>query len=116
MSLHPNLYVGPSPIHGLGLFASRPIEMDELIGRILTRPATEDGPHVLWLDDQRAVEVTNDLRFINHHPEPNACYYDDGTVLALRTIQAGEEITHDYGLTRAKTGDDPTQEWICTEV
>ena len=99
MSSDQHLHVGPSPIHGLGLFASRPIEADGLIGLIHGRPVTEDGPHVLWLDDHRAVEVTNHLRFINHHQEPNACYFDDGTVVALREIRAGEEITHDYGVT-----------------
>ena len=43
-----------------------------------------------------ACASTNDLRYINHHPDPNAVYYDDLTVYALRDIAPGEEITHNY--------------------
>jgi len=48
------------------------------------------------LDEALAVEVTCDLKFINHSDRPNACYYDDLSVVALRDIETGEEITHDY--------------------
>jgi SET domain-containing protein len=37
------------------------------------------------------------LKYINHHNAPNVSYYDDLSVVALRDIQAGEELTHDYG-------------------
>jgi SET domain-containing protein len=40
--------------------------------------------------------VICDLKYINHCERPNACYYDDLSVVALRDIEAGEEITHDY--------------------
>lgn len=85
-----------SPIHGQGLFAARPFRKGQIIGRIEGTPVNEDGPHVLWLDEQQAIHVQNDLRFINHHDQPNAAYRDDLVVVALRTIKAGEEITHDY--------------------
>ena len=55
-----------------------------------------DGAHVLWLDETRGVEVTCDLKYINHSDRPNACYYDDLSVVALRDIEPDEEITHDY--------------------
>lgn len=85
-----------SSIHGQGLFATRPIRAGTLLGHIVTRPTTEDGPYVLWLDDGRAVEVLGELRHINHAPEPNAAYYDTGEVVALRDIAPDEEITHNY--------------------
>lgn len=33
---------------------------------------------------------------MNHSPKANAAYYDDLTFSALRDIQPGEEITHNY--------------------
>ena len=90
-------YVADSDIHGSGLFAGRRIAAGTVIGRLRVRPAAEDGPHVLWLDAKRGVQVTCKLKYINHSDRPNACYYDDLSVVALRDIEAGEEITHDYG-------------------
>ena len=89
-------YVADSRIHGKGLFAARRIRAGTVIGRLRVRPVRGDGTYVLWLDEQRAVEVICDLRFINHAERPNACYYDDLSVVALRDIEIGEEITHDY--------------------
>lgn len=91
-----NTYVARSPIHGKGLFAKAPIGAGSIIGYLQGRPSTEDGDHVLWISETRAIEVLCDLRYINHADDPNACYYDDLSVVALRDIAAGEEITHDY--------------------
>lgn len=88
--------VRKSPIHGMGLFAVRRIEKGELIGRLEGEYTDQDGMHVLWLDEETGFRVTNELRFINHDEQANACYYDDRTVVALRDIEPGEEITHDY--------------------
>jgi len=89
-------FVGDSEIHGKGLFAGSRITAGAVIGWLQVRPAERDGAYVLWLDEARAVEVTCDLKFINHSDRPNACYYDDLSVVALRDIETGEEITHDY--------------------
>lgn len=89
-------FVANSEIHGKGLFAACRISAGSIIGWLRTRPARRDGAHVLWLGETRAVEVTCDLKYINHSDRPNACYYDDLSVVALRNIEAGEEITHDY--------------------
>ena len=92
-----NTYVAPSDIHGKGLFARTPIKGGSIIGHLVGRPCTEDGDHVLWISETRGIEVLCDLRYINHSDQPNACYYDDLSVVALRDIAPGEEITHDYG-------------------
>ena len=92
-----NTYVAPSAIHGRGLFASTPIRGGDVIGYLQGRPSSEDGDYVLWISATRGIEVICDLRFINHSDDPNACYYDDFSVVALRDIAPGEEITHDYG-------------------
>ena len=92
--------VGPSGIHGSGLFAARPIAAGARIGEAAGPATRRDGPHVLWYEDEdgreRAIRITNDLRFANHARPGNAVFH--GTELwASRAIAAGEEITLDYG-------------------
>lgn len=89
--------VKTSAIHGKGLFATSKIQEGEVIGTIPFNPVEEDGPYVLWIDHDTGVRVDCDLKFINHSPEPNACYCEDLDVVALKDIEPGEEITHDYG-------------------
>ncbi|GAB3278012.1 hypothetical protein GCM10027297_14640 [Parahaliea aestuarii] len=89
--------VGESGIHGKGLFATVDIKADTLLGVCKSKPAREPTPYTLWLDGGKMVNVTCRLRFINHHKSPNVIYYDDLSVVALRDIKAGEELTHDYG-------------------
>jgi len=91
--------VKQSPLHGRGLFAATHIPAGTVLGDLVTVPAEDhelDGPYVLWLGDTEPVKVTCDLRFINHSDTPNAVYYDDMTVVALRDIEPGEEVLHDY--------------------
>ena len=85
-----------SRIHGKGLFAKTDIRRGEVIGTIPYKPAKQDGPYVLWVNDQ-GILVESDLKYINHSSSPNACYCDDLDVVALKKIARGEEITHDYG-------------------
>ena len=91
-----NTYVAPSRIHGSGLFARIPIKGGEVIGYLQGRPSKVDGDYVLWISETQGIEVLCDLRYINHSEKPNACYYDDLSVVALRDIAPDEEITHDY--------------------
>ena len=51
----------------------------------------------MWVDDENGFLVKCDLRYINHSDTPNAAYYDDLEVCAVRDIEPGEEITHNYG-------------------
>lgn len=90
------IYVARSPIHGKGLFARKPIPAGSCIGTVEGEWTGTDGPHVLWVDENKGFRVRCDLRFINHSPSPNAVYYDTLEVMALRDIHPGEEITHDY--------------------
>lgn len=89
-------YVADSPIHGKGLYARTPIGKDTIIGKLKGRPCIEDGTYVLWLSETEGFEVSCNLKYINHADKPNACYYDDLTVVAIRDIAADEEITHNY--------------------
>ena len=96
MKITPVTYVASSFIHGRGLFAGDRIPAGTVIGHVEAVPSSRDGDHVLWLSADEAVEVVCDLRFINHSDQPNACYYDDLSVVALRDIEPDEEITHNY--------------------
>ena len=85
-----------SSIHGRGLFATQRIRKGAVIGQIEGSITRRNGAHVLWLSHELGVRVTNKFRYVNHSDEPNAAYFDDATLVALRTIRPGEEITHDY--------------------
>ncbi|MDJ0834331.1 MAG: SET domain-containing protein [Gammaproteobacteria bacterium] len=89
-------YVDDSPIHGKGLFARVAIPENTVIGHLEGQHTQQDGIYVLWIDHENGFEVYCDLKYINHSDKPNACYYDDKSVVALRDIKPGEEITHNY--------------------
>ena len=91
------VYVDDSDIHGKGLFAKTFIPAGSLLGVVRGKYTCLNGDYVLWLDNDTGFEVSCHFRYINHSDEPNAVYYDTLEVCAIRDIQAGEEITHDYG-------------------
>lgn len=91
--------VRESPLHGRGLFATQHIPQDTVIGWLVAEPASDDeldGPYVLWVNGDKPMRVTCDMRFVNHGDEPNAAYFDDMSVMSLREIAPGEEILHNY--------------------
>ena len=109
--------IRPSPMQGLGVFATRPIpegmRLIEYAGERLT-PAEaearyEDVPgerhhtFLFAIDDDVVVDAAvdgNDARFINHSCEPNTffrCTPERAEIYALRDIRRGEELTVDYG-------------------
>jgi len=100
---NPRVEVKQSQIHGLGLFAARTIRKGTTVGYYEGPEAQEGdfGDHVLWIydeDEEReyGIEGQNETRFVNHCKGANANFNGE-QLIALRTIRAGEEITHDYG-------------------
>jgi SET domain-containing protein len=107
-----------SPIHGNGVFATRPIGAGERIveyrGERITwdeaiRRAAEKGAPVnhtfyFTLADGRVIDGGshgNEARWINHACSPNCeAYEEDGRVYihALRDITQGEELNYNYAL------------------
>jgi uncharacterized protein len=109
----PKTRVRPSPIHGHGLFAVRPIRRGEVVavkgGHILDRRALERSParaavSYIQIDDQRYIgaatprEVGANKLFINHSCEPNVGLRGEITFVALRDVTAGEELTYDWAM------------------
>jgi hypothetical protein len=105
-------YAGPSPLHGLGLFAAEPIPSGTLIWRFETPDfaVREDEARHLSSDAQDLLRrhgflhrgfwylgADND-RFTNHSEDPNIGngIEDSHGVYALRDIAAGEELLANY--------------------
>lgn len=96
-SLKRLLVARESEIHGLGLFSTIEIPKGTLIGKCKARKTMMPGLHTLWLDDGNMVDILCRLRLINHSKKPNVAYLNNLSVISLRRIRPGEELTHDYG-------------------
>jgi SET domain-containing protein len=99
------IVVKHSPIHGQGVFAARRIEVGEVImdwsgcSEVLTDEAVNALPReesiFVSVIDGRNVLFKPPARFVNHSCNPNARGSDRHDI-AIRVIEAGEEITVDY--------------------
>ena len=90
------VYVDDSPIHGKGLFAKSDIKKGTVLGYCKTKRTKKITDHTLWLGKKMHMMVC-DFRFINHARKPNVVIYDDLSVVTLKKIRQGEELTHHYG-------------------
>ena len=115
--------VNRSLIHGIGIFASQAIDANTRIWSFtsgfdlaLDPSALEQQPahfretmlHYGYIDPRRHrfILCCDDYRFINHSDTPNV-RVDPGKELygvdiAARDIQAGEELTVDYGIVEGR--------------
>jgi hypothetical protein len=102
-----------SDIAGRGLIAVEPIEKDEVVavkgGHIVTTTQLQSLPLVLQGSD---IQITDDLHlvaltdeeyesvmlFLNHSCEPNVGFGGNSVLIAMRDIEAKEELTTDYAL------------------
>ena len=115
--------VRPSPIHGQGLFAIEPIRKGEIVcikgGHIVTREHVAElnvrlGPAEIPIADDLFIgPVTEDERngsmiWSNHSCDPNIGVRGQIVFVAMRDIEAGEELTHDWAMT-----DDDSYEMEC---
>jgi SET domain-containing protein len=109
----PKPRIRPSPIHGRGLFAARPIRRGEVVavkgGHILDRralarsPAHAEASHIqiedeFYIGARARGEVRANKLFINHSCQPNVGIRGQITFVALRDVAAGEELTYDWAM------------------
>ena len=114
-----------SRIQGYGIVAKRDIprgtEILEYVGKHLTKSASEKqleklietGQHIYIFSLNDKVDVDGDTdynvaKYINHSCEPNCYTYSDEEkiwIVAKRDIQAGEELSYDYGFDRSSWQD-----------
>jgi SET domain-containing protein len=106
--------VKPSPIQGLGVFASRRVAAGQRIRRVkIVREVTPASPiredagerieHCGYPDGKILLWDFPD-RHVNHSCDPNAyeLYEEDAIhIVARREIEAGDEITFDYNINTA---------------
>ena len=111
-----------SPIHGTGGFAKTAIRKGtrilEYLGEKITKSESlsrceQNNAYIFTLNDQQDLDGNvpwNPARFINHSCAPNCeAEKDDDRiwVIAIRDIQAGEEITFNYGYDLVDYKDSP---------
>jgi SET domain-containing protein len=121
--ISPKATVRDSPIHGRGLFAVAPISkgdivaikggyIDDRAGRDRLHPSLEsaDIPIAVrfFIGPRRADEREGGMLFSNHSCDPNIGVQGQIIFVAMRDIQAGEELSHDWATT-----DDDTYEEEC---
>jgi uncharacterized protein len=101
---------------GKGIFAKETVRKDEVVLDFSTGPGKylstkeaaayeKKGNHfIIQVEDESylvATEGPERVDFINHSCEPNCGIRGRLTVVAMRDIEAGEEITFDYAMTES---------------
>jgi len=94
-----------SPIHGMGAFATKAFKKGETVvvwdtSRVLSQEEfavlpQDQKPYVANLGG-KLVLMHSPEKFINHSCAPNIAPAQKGKDIALRDIEAGEEILADY--------------------
>lgn len=107
-----NLEVRPSPSAGMGLFSTARMEAGQRIVEYLGEKITKaesaarraaHNNYIFHLDYRHDIDgasLDNTARYINHSCDPNSMIeLAEGRifVVAARAIEAGEELTFDYG-------------------
>ncbi len=77
------------------MFSTERIDEGVVLGTCEVTKTRKPNDYTLWVG-KKMFDVTCNFRFINHSNKPNVAYYDDLTIVALRDIEQGEELTHDY--------------------
>jgi uncharacterized protein len=111
MILSDQVRIGPSPIHGQGLFvADRPIATGEGIEYVGPRLSVKKlngniaaNRYLYSFNDRYVIDGADEnnlARWINHSCRPNCFAWPDGKRLLIRTVREilpREELTVDYG-------------------
>lgn len=117
--LAPSLEMRPAPEKGgYAVYTRQPVKKDELLavwgGRVATLaevlalPAAERG-HTIQVHDElylAPLDMQEPADFINHSCNPNAGISGQITLVAMRDIEAGEEVTFDYAMTDSSSFDE----------
>jgi uncharacterized protein len=130
----PPFEVRPSPIAGMGVFATRPIRKGTRLIEYLGERISSDQADARYDDDSMQEHHTmlfavdddividgaqngNDARFFNHACEPNCeAINESGRIFieALAGIQPGTELVYDYALQRDEPWDESFRgQYVC---
>jgi len=121
--ISPKAIVSESRIHGRGLFAREAMGQDEIVaikgGHVFNRRTlleVEDalGPAEIQIGEDLFIgplaesEREGSMIFSNHSCEPNIGVRGQIVFVAMRDIEVGEELTHDWATT-----DDDAYQLVC---
>ena len=121
--ISPKAAPGESTIHGTGLFAVEPIRKGEVVcvkgGYVFDRRRLDSMPawyraaeiqvaEDLFIGPLGESERAGSMIFSNHSCEPNIGVRGQIVFVAMRDIEPGEELTHDWATT-----DDDTYTLAC---
>ncbi|MCF8111962.1 MAG: SET domain-containing protein [Desulfobacteraceae bacterium] len=121
----PKIEVRTSDLGGRGVFAITEIEKDEVVaikaGHIITSDelagiTSSVGDYALQIHDglylgpRSKDELEQMAIFINHSCNPNVGFLGQIVYVAMRNIESGEELCHDYSMERS---DDYSLECRC---
>ncbi|HWW73915.1 MAG TPA: SET domain-containing protein-lysine N-methyltransferase [Pyrinomonadaceae bacterium] len=121
--ISPKAVVRESPIHGRGLFAVEPFAAGEVVcvkgGYVFGGETLRSMPEWygsaeiqvaedLFIGPLAEAEREGSMIFSNHSCEPNVGVRGQIVFVAMRAIEAGEELTHDWATT-----DDDAYELEC---
>jgi SET domain-containing protein len=111
----PRTEIRESKIHGSGLFATTDIAKNEIVavkgGHIVDRKILREritprlGPVEIQIDDDLFIAPVTDeeressMLYSNHSCDANLGMRGEITLVAMRDIRAGEELTHDWATT-----------------
>lgn len=121
--ISPKVEIRTSTIHGMGMFATAPVAQIEVVaiwgGHFVNESGVQQaklaGKAVQQIDDDIFEVVDRDqpgpANYHNHSCEPNTGMGDEVTIVALRPIQHGEELTIDYAMFQAD--EDYVMPWEC---
>ena len=91
-----NVSIGPSQIHGKGVFAKIKFTHGQRIGYFEGYEVNIDTQHSFFVKATgQRIEPTGPLRYLNHSCDANA-HFEGRWLCASREIKEGEEITLDY--------------------
>ena len=102
------IYIGKSKVHGKGVFASRDIKKDEIVslikGKIVNwvvvdKKTSAYGPNWIGCGKNKWIDPEPPFNYLNHSCNPNIGRKGLRTIVALKNIKKGEEISIDYSVT-----------------
>ncbi len=114
-----HIYNATSKIHGLGVMIGEEAKRGEVISRIKgemkfkvnrTEQDALDNPDWVGVAKNKWIDPEKPYKFLNHSCDPSAGIKGRVTLVALRDMHEGEEVTIDYSIIEG----DPRWKMLCT--
>lgn len=107
-----DLYIANSKIHGTGVHAKKDYKKGETIfiikgekvkWKVTNQEESLYGPDWIGLTKNTWIDPKGPAKYLNHSCDPNAGIKGKVTVVAIKDIKKGEEVTIDYSITEIDT-------------